>query len=147
MHEKATLRKTLESWRGKKFVDSDFGPGGFDTAKLIGVPCMLGIGHAERNGKIYANITTVSPLLKGYDMPPAVNPTIYFSFQELEGLAELERKRHIDDLLTKLSQGTRETLMRAPEYQKAIGNAAYDDEHNHPPAALPDDAYNSDIPF
>src|SRR5688572_9522594 len=48
MHEKATLRKTLESWRGKAFEDSDFGPGGFDTRKLIGQPCMLSIIHVDK---------------------------------------------------------------------------------------------------
>src|SRR5690606_30485943 len=61
MHEKATLRKDLESWRGRKFNDADFGPGGFDVRNLLGKVCTLTITHsASENGdRQYANITAI----------------------------------------------------------------------------------------
>jgi|HubBroStandDraft_1064217.scaffolds.fasta_scaffold60064_2 hypothetical protein len=103
MSEKAILRNTLESWRGRKFVDSDFGEGGFDTHKLIGASCMIGVKHSESNGKTYANIATVSPLLEGYQMPAPVNETLYFSFNDLAGLSPQVARQCLDQLFTKLS--------------------------------------------
>src|SRR5215469_5879253 len=38
-HPKASLRKDLESWRGKRFSDDEIE--GFDIGNLIGVGCML----------------------------------------------------------------------------------------------------------
>ena len=121
MSEKAILRKTLEGWRGRKFVDTDFGAGGFDTHKLLGAPCMVGISHTEKNGNTYSNITSVSPLLKGYEMPAAVNETLYFSFDELAGLSKSVASGLLEQVFTKLSQKTREMLTRCPEYAKAVG--------------------------
>jgi hypothetical protein len=37
MHEKALLRRHLEAWRAKPFTPQDFGEGGFDIRKLLGV--------------------------------------------------------------------------------------------------------------
>lgn len=129
MSEKATLRKHLESWRGQKFQDSDFGEGGFDTKKLIGVPCMLSIVHAAKGDKTYANISSVSKVMKGYEVAPAVNETLYFS---LDGFDQ--------SVFDKLSQGMRETIMRSPEYVQIKQPAKNHDEVNE---------YNHDdsIPF
>ena len=41
MHEKSTLRKDLESWRGKGFTELEAAK--FDITKLLGVPCLLTI--------------------------------------------------------------------------------------------------------
>ena len=41
MHEKAKLREHLEGWRGKKFVEADFGPEGFTLDKLLADPGTL----------------------------------------------------------------------------------------------------------
>lgn len=105
MSEKATLRKHLESWRGAKFQESDFGDNGFDTKKLIGVPCMLSIIHATKGDKTYANIGSVSKVMKGYEVAPAVNETLYLSLDAFD-----------QSVFDKLSQGMRETIMRSPEY-------------------------------
>lgn len=61
-HEKASLRKVLEAWRGMKFRDEDFRgkDGGFHIAKLLGVPCMGQVMHEQApNGKTYANLASV----------------------------------------------------------------------------------------
>src|ERR1700761_9067656 len=38
LHEKADLRKDLESWRGRPFTIEE--EEGFDVSKLIGAPCL-----------------------------------------------------------------------------------------------------------
>ncbi|MFZ0270962.1 MAG: hypothetical protein WAL34_03845 [Acidobacteriaceae bacterium] len=151
MHEKATLRKFLESWRGKKFVDSDFGENGFNTRKLIGVPCTMGIVHKEKeDGSIRSKISAITPAMKGMEVPPQVNESLYFSFDEAMTKAEHERMAYMNDFLAKVSQGAREAIMRSPEYRKAIGgDNDHDQAHgdSHVNERLPDDAFSDDIPF
>ena len=63
LNNKSNLCKDLTSWRGKPFTNEE--KKGFDIEKLIGTNCLINIIHNERDGKTYANITTVSPLIKG----------------------------------------------------------------------------------
>jgi hypothetical protein len=63
LNEKATLRKDLESWRGKKFTrDEEMG---FDVEKLVGVNALLNVQHNVTGDKTYANVVAVTPLVKG----------------------------------------------------------------------------------
>jgi hypothetical protein len=81
MHEKATLRKFLESWRGKGFTEEEAKR--FDVSKLIGAPCMLNIIHKEsKTGKTYADISSVSTMPKGLQCPEQINKTIMFSIAQ-----------------------------------------------------------------
>jgi len=43
LHEKANLRKDLESWRGKSFTATELE--GFDLKNLLGVDCQLQVIH------------------------------------------------------------------------------------------------------
>lgn len=80
MHEKATLRNHLETWRGKKFTEDE--AKSFDVTKLLGVPCTINVIHkvAKSNGKTYAEIGSISPLMKGQPCPDAINPIQVLSF-------------------------------------------------------------------
>lgn len=109
MHEKATLRKMLESWRGKKFTDADFGPGGFDVKKLLGAPCMLAIVHTENNGKTYANVAAVLKPSRGMQVGQLVNPKTFLS---------LERGEFDQATFDGLSDGLKSTIMKSPEYHE-----------------------------
>lgn len=81
MHEKATLRKALESWRGKAFTEAE--AKSFDVTKLLGVPCMISVVHKEAaNGKTYAEVATISGMPKGLQCPPQFNPTFEWSWAE-----------------------------------------------------------------
>lgn len=81
MHEKANLRKDLESWRGKAFTDAQ--AKSFDITKLLGVPCMLNVIHKEtRDGKEFATISNISSLPKGFTCPEQVNPTFEWNFED-----------------------------------------------------------------
>ena len=143
MSDKSLLRKTLESWRGKKFVDSDFGEGGFNTKNLIGVPCMIGISHNESKGKVYANLTSVSPLLKGYEMPPQVNPSLYFSFDEAKKLDGDAKNAYIDSFMNAVSQSTRDMIVSCPEYSELFGYGKPKEEPLNDP--MPE--YDDRVPF
>jgi hypothetical protein len=63
LHEKAGLRKDLESWRGRAFTTEECA--GFDVERLLGVNCLLNITHRVVEGKTYANVNSVMPTMKG----------------------------------------------------------------------------------
>ena len=68
LHENATLRGVLESWRGRGFTKDELD--GFDITKLLGAPCMINVTHSEKNGKNYANVVSVTPLPKALKENP-----------------------------------------------------------------------------
>lgn len=71
LNEKATLRKDLESWRGRAFTrDEEMG---FDVENVIGVNCLVNIQHNAKDGTIYANVVAVMPLAKGMQKLTAVD--------------------------------------------------------------------------
>ena len=74
LHEKASLRATLESWRGRKFNEEELK--GFDIEKLLGANCQLQICHnIAEGGDVYANVQAVVPIGKG--MPKMAIPSDY----------------------------------------------------------------------
>ena len=72
LHEKATLRKDLESWRGKAFTEEELR--GFDLEVLLSKGCLLNVIHREANGSTYANVSGIMKLPKGMQAP---TPTGY----------------------------------------------------------------------
>jgi len=108
MHEKAKLREHLEGWRGKKFVETDFGPGGFTLDKLLAVGCQLQVVHSERDGKTYANVENVVKLGRGMASPgPSVEPF----------LLSLDPHEFDRDLFEGLSEYLKQLIAKSPEYQ------------------------------
>lgn len=65
LHEKATLRHDLESWRGKAFTSAELA--GFDVEAVIGANCLINVQHkASPDGsRVYANVIAVMPLVRG----------------------------------------------------------------------------------
>lgn len=65
LHEKATLRHDLESWRGRAFTATELG--GFDLESVIGANCLINVQHKKSadGTRTYANVISVMPLLKG----------------------------------------------------------------------------------
>lgn len=64
LHERAALRKDLESWRGKKFTEVELD--GFDLEKLLGVNAQVNVTHQlSDDGTVYANVSTIVPPMKG----------------------------------------------------------------------------------
>lgn len=111
MHEKATLRKDLEAWRGVKFTDADFGPGGFDIRNLLGKTCTLSIVHSQNGENTYANVASIGKAMKGLEIPEAINPPVYFS---------LEPQNFEPEVFESLSDKLKEFIRATPEYNSAI---------------------------
>lgn len=65
LHEKALLRKTLESWRGTPFTSEELDEG-FDVESLVGVNANINVVHREWEGKTYANIASIAPWKKKF---------------------------------------------------------------------------------
>lgn len=108
MADNATLRQTLESWRGRAFTEADFGNNGFDIKNLLGVPCMLNIVHATNNGKTYDNVKSIAKLPKGTTAPAGVNPPSF---------VWLSREEFSQAAFDKLSEGLKAMLSGSPEFK------------------------------
>lgn len=79
--ETSNLRPFVESWRGKAFTEEELK--GFDIFKVLGVPCTLTVSHKQsNNGKTYADVTGIGPVMKGMQCPPQVNPSFAFTANE-----------------------------------------------------------------
>ena len=84
MNEKANLRKSLESWRGKGFKEDE--AKAFDITKLIGATCMLNLIHkpSKDGSRHYEEIAGVMPLPKGMTCPEQENKTFLLSYDRFD---------------------------------------------------------------
>ena len=80
LHEKANLRKDLESWRGKAFTTEELE--GFNLKTILGTNCMIQVIHKKKDDKVYANVSNIVSLLKGMVKMQPENPLRYFSFED-----------------------------------------------------------------
>ena len=82
LSEKAQLRKDLEAWRGRTFTPDELKK--FDLKTIVGKCCQLQIVHVQRDGKTYANISSIMALPKG--MPAFAPEGAVVCFDLDEGL-------------------------------------------------------------
>lgn len=121
--DNGALKPLLESWRGRPFTAEELD--GFDITKLLGAPCMVTVQHETENGKTYANVKSVSPLLKSLQKPVQVNPSFKF---------ELDPWKQAD--FDALPEWLREKIKKSEEYVERFGGMAV----QAPPA-------RNDVPF
>jgi hypothetical protein len=130
MHEKSTLRKSLEAWRGAAFTDADFRPPtAFDIKNILGKACTLSVTHNEKGDRTYANIASVGKLMKGAAVPALVNAKVYLW---------LSPDRWNEAAFNGLSLNLRTKISATPEYvelQKQLN------------VAPPDEAPDEEIPL
>lgn len=119
--EKANLRKTLTSWRGKEFTDDELR--GFDLKTVLGAPCMLQVG---RNKKDKAKVQAVMSKPKSATVPAQVNPSVYFSFDEFDR-----------DVFDSLSDGIKGLVQKSDEWAMRSGT----------PTAHAEAPESDDVPF
>lgn len=130
LHEKATLRKFLESWRGKAFTEEE--AKAFDITILLDKPCMLNVIHKKsKTGHTYAEIASVSPMMKGIQCPPMINKLFQFSYDPFE-------QWRFDELPEWLKEKVRTSI----EFQ-ALATAG---AHEAPPAPEHEES-DDDLPF
>ena len=103
MGEKASLRKFIESWIGKKLTDAQAAD--FDITKLLGHPGMVNIAHNGKEDRTYANIMSISPLPKGFACPPAINELLTYDTTE-----------HNAEVFAKLPEFLQEDIRKSDEY-------------------------------
>lgn len=87
MHEKASLRKQLEGWRGRKFTDEE--AEAFDVSAILGKGCMLNVIHNVKEGKLYANISSISALPKGMTAPNSENGLLLYTEESKDSFSKL----------------------------------------------------------
>lgn len=86
--EKATLRKTLESWRGRPFTPEELR--GFDLENVLGAPCLITILHKENSkGNTFAKISAVTRLPKGYSVENAETAYTLFSLDDADAMEKM----------------------------------------------------------
>ena len=126
--QRASLRKDMESWYGKKFNDKDIQQsGGFDPEKIIGKAGQIQIQHNES----YANVINLLPLAEGQECPEQINPTLFFDLDAPD-----------QDTWNKLSEGMQTWIAKSPEGAQFISKTSPGTTHEAPP----DDGFD-DIPF
>lgn len=105
LHERADLRKVLESWRGKAFTDDELKA--FQLSKVLGAYCLMQVVHTQKGGRDFANPQTIMSLPKGTPKPPGVNDLVLLDFDAFDWQV-------FDSLHDKL----RETVAAAPEFKE-----------------------------
>ena len=109
MHEKANLRKDLESWRGKGFTEKE--AENFDITKLLGIPCMLSVIHKKaKNGNDYAIISGIATLPKGTECPEQINQNFEFNFED----------KFNEDILNGFPEFIKDKIKSSNEYKRLI---------------------------
>ncbi|NDB59064.1 hypothetical protein EB001_11495 [bacterium] len=109
--EKSTLRKDLQTWRGKDFTADELK--GFELKNVLGQWAMISVVETENNGKTYTNIATINPVpanMKKAGLPDGVNELKLFSIAD----ADLE-------LFNSFSDGLKEKIRKSPEWERLHG--------------------------
>jgi len=83
--DKGTLRKDLQSWRGREFTAEE--QRRFDIKNVLDKWCMLNITHKpKKSGSgVYANVTTLTPVpsqIKSVGLPVPFNKAEIFTLSE-----------------------------------------------------------------
>jgi len=104
LHEKATLRAVLKSWRGRDFTADELK--GFDLKNVLGAPCLISVVHSD-DGQ-YANVEAVMALPRGMPKPKATHDLVHFDLDEFD-----------DEVLETLSPKLQEKIKASPEYRAA----------------------------
>lgn len=128
--EQSTLRKDLESWRGKKFTPEELQ--GFDISVLLGKFAMCNVTHNDREGKTYANLSGLSQVpaaLKKLPEPKGVNELFILSLDEFD-------QAKFDSL----SDGLKDVIKKSAEWRGTNGEEA-------PPPAPSIKDIDDDMPF
>lgn len=127
LSEKASLRKDLQSWRGREFTDEE--AKGFDISKLIGAYCMVNVTTSETNGKTYSNVANLTPLptaLKA-SKPAPVHDIVSFDLDKPDWAT-----------FDKFHEKLKDAIKRSPEYAQAAGHGA---------GQTPAGGFSEEIPF
>jgi len=143
LNEKATLRKDLESWRGRQFTAAELA--GWDIAGILGKSCLLNVIHQETPRGRFANIAGVMPLPKGMPPKQPENPVTHFSIRDAVEIAKATGQRDVQ-WPGNLPQWLLDVCSKSQEYQALVMGKA--PAKNDPVAPLPPlEGVGEDVPF
>ena len=137
--EKGALRPFLESWRGKKYTPDEL-KAGLPLEKMLGAYGLINLVENEREGRIYSNIASISPLPRGMEKPEGHNPLQLFDLSAPDW-----------DVFANLSERLQETILDSAE-----GRTAYNASGATPSNTTPGNTaaatgagveFDDDVPF
>lgn len=85
---KATLRKMVESWRGKSFTDEELGDSSFDITKLLGKACQLAVTKTDKGTSV---IKSVIGLPAGMEAPELQTAELMYDGSNRADLATMPK--------------------------------------------------------
>lgn len=129
--DKATLRKHLEAWRGRKFTEEELK--GFDLKNVLGKACQIQVLHSDDGA--YANVAAIMALPKGMTSPAPHHPLINFSLDEGE---------FSEGVYDSLTEKLRALIAQSPEYKERTGQTVVN--RNGPTESFSHDL-DDEIPF
>lgn len=88
LHEKAALRKILQSWRGRAFTPEELKK--FDVTTVVAKPCLITVTHSPKDGGgVYANVGAVAKLPDGVNPPNLEGEAIIYDADNLDNWEKL----------------------------------------------------------
>ena len=116
-NEKSNLYKDLTSWLGDLSKHDEF-----ELDQILGNECMVNIQHKISGaGNTYAYVASITPMPKGVQCPPPVNPQFVWDYEN-----------HFDDgVLANMHEFFREKIMSSLEYKAKL------DPQDIPDAPMP----------
>lgn len=103
--DRSNLRKMLKSWRGRDFTAEEVKE--FQLKNILDKPCLLTIGHRHKDdGRVFAEILSIGPLMKSMVAPPRILPLVYY---------EIEQGK--DDTYKTLPEWIRDRVNKCQEWQ------------------------------
>lgn len=134
--EKATLRKDLQTWRGREFTPEELR--GFELKNVLGAWAMISvIKTTGNNGKEYTNIAAimqVPPQVKKAGLPEGHNKLGIFSIEEPDM-----------EMFESFSDGLKAKIQGSPEWQAREGQQYAKNESASKSSGFDD--LDDDIPF
>lgn len=119
LHEKASLRKILQSWRGRAFTPDELKK--FDVTTVLGAPCLITVTHEPKDGGgVYANVGAVAKLPPGVPAPTIDGETLIYDADNLGNFEKLRPWLQDAIKAQKLEESPPE--QRGPEQQPAYAD-------------------------
>ena len=130
LNERASLRVDLAAWRGRDFTDTELAS--FDLHNIIGASCLINIIHSTRDGRTYANISSIMALPKGMAKGKLAEPPIVFDL-DTDPLEALD----------KMPKWIAERIKKSETYQERITAPATAELHE----LSEEEAGDGELPF
>ena len=129
--DKATLRKDLESWRGRPFTADE--QRRFDLKNVLDQWCLINVQHKERKkGGVFSNIVGVTPvpkIVRQNGLPKGHNPCAFFLVSD----PDMELFETFSDYLKETIQASPEWRATAKKAPDPKSNSGFDDMDNDIP--------------